>query len=175
MSKIYKDISECGNSCEELKKYDIDISKDLLRTFPKVPQFASNSTCPMVSDMSENQQRLSRVLSAFAYYDHGIGYMQGMNFIMASIMYHCNEEVAFWVFVQLMQQDVRSVYEPPNMPGLAHHVKTLEAIIHHELPKLNFHILENLNLATHQIYLHDWIICLFTSIMPINRNLEFII
>ena len=52
------------------------------------------------------------MLSAFAYYDHGIGYMQGMNFIMASIMYHCNEEVAFWIFVQLIQAnlDVRSVY-----------------------------------------------------------------
>jgi hypothetical protein len=48
---------------------------------------------------NENYFRLKRVLSAFTYYDHGIGYMQGMNFIMASIMYHCNEEVAFWVFV----------------------------------------------------------------------------
>ena len=112
MSQQYRDISSCGIECQELTKYDADIEKDLLRTFPKVPQFASspnvsnnhghhpvNMSFSVISHLNESQTRLSRVLSAFAYYDHGIGYMQGMNFIMASIMYHCNEEVAFWVFV----------------------------------------------------------------------------
>lgn len=62
-----------------------------------------------------NYYRLWRVLSTFTYYDHHIGYMQGMNFIVASLMYHCNEEEAFWLFTQLMQhvEDVRSVYQPP--------------------------------------------------------------
>ena len=41
-------------------------------------------------------------VSASEYSTALFGYMQGMNFIMASIMYHCNEEVAFWVFVQLI-------------------------------------------------------------------------
>jgi hypothetical protein len=83
------------------------------------------------SNLNENQSRLQRVLSAFAYYDHTIGYMQGMNFIMASIMFHCNEEVAFWIFSSIIQmnQDVRCVYEPPNMPGLQYQVKVLEQII----------------------------------------------
>jgi hypothetical protein len=58
---------------------------------------------------------------------------------MASIMYHCNEEVAFWVFVQLMQlnNDVRSIYQPPNMPGLAIHVEIIENLIEVKMPKLN--------------------------------------
>ena len=43
MAKQYRDISQCGMQCDELKKYDADIEKDLLRTFPKVPQFANNS------------------------------------------------------------------------------------------------------------------------------------
>lgn len=100
-----------------------------------------------------------------------------MNFIMASIMFHCNEEVAFWVFVQLIQLnvDVRSVYEPPNMPGLQFHVQILEQIIKQELPNLDFYLTEDLGLSTHQIYLHDWVICLFTSIMPIGRNFDFLI
>jgi hypothetical protein len=109
------------------------------------------------------------VLSAFSYYDHGIGYMQGMNFIMASIMYHCNEEVAFWIFVQLIQlnNEVRSIYQPPNMPGLGYHVVIVEKLIEDQLTDLNEYLIETLNLVTHQIYLHDWIICLFSSIMPI--------
>ena len=53
--------------------------------------------------MNENLVRLKRVLLAFSFYDHSVGYMQGMNYIMASIMYHCNEEVSFWIFIQLLQ------------------------------------------------------------------------
>ena len=62
-------------------------------------------------NQNPNYYRLKRVLSAFSYYDHTIGYMQGMNFIVASLMYHSNEEVAFWLFVNLMQMsEVRTIY-----------------------------------------------------------------
>lgn len=37
MAKQYWDITKCGMDCSELQKYDHDIEKDLLRTFPKVP------------------------------------------------------------------------------------------------------------------------------------------
>lgn len=37
MTKSYFDISSCGQECKELRDYDGDIEKDLLRTFPKVP------------------------------------------------------------------------------------------------------------------------------------------
>ena len=37
MTKSYFDISSCGQNCKELRDYDGDIEKDLLRTFPKVP------------------------------------------------------------------------------------------------------------------------------------------
>jgi len=101
--------------------------------------------------------------------------MQGMNFIMASLMYHCNEEVAFWVFVQLLQQndEIRSIYSPPNMPGITYHVNIIEKLIETKHSKLNAYMLENLYLATHQMYLLDWIIPLFTSIMPIDKSIDF--
>ena len=92
---------------------------------------------------NENYYRLKRVLQAFAYYDHSIGYMQGMNFIMASIMYHCDEEIAFWVFVHLIQlnNEVRSIYQPPNMPGLALHVSAIEFLIEKKMPEMNDHLI----------------------------------
>jgi hypothetical protein len=70
---MYQDIQNCGKGCTELNNFDSDIEKDLLRTFPKVPQFKFN----FVDDPNENEnyRRLKRVLSSFAYYDHGIGYM----------------------------------------------------------------------------------------------------
>jgi hypothetical protein len=62
---------------------------------------------------------------------------------MASIMYHCNEEVAFWVFVHLIQldQDVREIYQPPNMPGLTLHVRRIESLIENKLPIMNDHLI----------------------------------
>jgi hypothetical protein len=131
----------------------------------------------MGSVTNENYFRLKRVLQAYAYYDHSIGYMQGMNFIVASIMYHCNEEIAFWIFVHLIQlnNEVREIYQPPSMPGLAFHVQKIEGYIVTKLPQMNEHLINQLNLITHQIYLHDWIICFFASIMPIDRNMDFLI
>ena len=142
LCKQYWDIERTGIECQELRAFDTDIEKDLLRTFPSVPQFqfhhVMHSTEPSTDQASSdarlmqvplsvhgihighsptnlnqnpNYYRLKRVLSAFSYYDHSIGYMQGMNFIAATLMYHCNEEVAFWLFVHLMQMsDVRSIY-----------------------------------------------------------------
>lgn len=126
---------------------------------------------------NQNYYRLKRVLQTFVNYDHSIGYMQGMNFIMAAIMYHCNEEVAFWIFVQLMalNDQVRTIYQPPNMPGLQYHVKILEKLIEKQFPEFNDFLLNDLNLSTHQIYLHDWIIPLFTSIMPIDLIIDYLI
>ena len=60
------------------------------------------------------------------------------------------------------------------MPGLGYHVVVIERLIEEQMAELNEYLIESLNLVTHQIYLHDWIICLFASIMPIERNIEFI-
>ena len=102
--------------------------------------------------------------------------MQGMNFIVASLMYHSNEEVAFWLFLHLLNMpEVRTIYQPPNMPGLILHVRVLEKLIARKLVRLNDHLINSLGLVTHQIYLHDWIICLYTSIMPIDLSINFLV
>jgi len=35
-----------------------------------------------------------------------------MNFIVGALLYHCNEEIAFWIFVSLIENlELRDVYE----------------------------------------------------------------
>ena len=61
------------------------------------------------------------MLLAFSRYDQSIGYVQGMNFIVASLLYHCSEEIAFWIFVTLIEDyELRDIYET-NLPGLYKH------------------------------------------------------
>jgi len=66
-------------------------------------------------------------------------------------MYHCNEEVAFWIFVQLMHKNyqIRSIYTPPDTPGITYHVNIIEKLIKIKHSKLNDYMEEQLYLATH--------------------------
>ena len=102
--------------------------------------------------------------------------MQGMNFIMASLIYHCNEEIAYFIFCALMNRnhEIRSIYSPPNMPGIIYHVNIIEQLIKFKNTEVNEFLEENLGLCTHQMYLLDWIIPLFTSVMPIDKSILFI-
>ena len=54
---------------------------------------------------------LSRVLLAFSKYDNTIGYVQGMNFIVGSLLLHCTEEITSWLFVSLIEDyQMRDIY-----------------------------------------------------------------
>jgi hypothetical protein len=48
-----------------------------------------------------------------------------MNFIGAALLYHCSEEVAFWLFVSLIEDyDLRDIYEQ-GTPGVYKHNQIL--------------------------------------------------
>ena len=53
------------------------------------------------------------MLVAFSKSDREIGYVQGMNFVVASLTYHCREDVAFWLFNKLLgSYSMREIYQP---------------------------------------------------------------
>lgn len=70
---------------------------------------------------NEGQQKLFRVLNAFSKYFNYIGYVQGMNFIVGALLMHCSEDIAFWLFVSLIEDfEMRDIYQP-KLPGLYKH------------------------------------------------------
>lgn len=77
------------------------IEKDLGRTFPGSKLYNS----------AYGRNRLLKVLLAFSNYDKEVKYVQGMNFIVGSILFHCEEYVAFWLFVELIEHhEMRKSY-----------------------------------------------------------------
>jgi len=61
------------------------------------------------------------VLIAFANYEIHVDYVQGMNFIVGSLLLHASETMAFWLFVTLIEDcGVRDVFTP-KLPGLYKH------------------------------------------------------
>ncbi len=69
------------------------------------------------------------MLLAFSKYDSTIGYVQGMNFVVASLLLHCSEEITFWLLISLVEDyDMRNIYRP-EVPGLYQHCFLLEKLL----------------------------------------------
>ena len=67
-------------------------------------------------------------------WDPEIGYVQGMNFIAAALLVHCNEVVTFNLLRYLMcEHDMREVYKE-GFPGMHYHAQIVEEMIKEHLP-----------------------------------------
>ena len=71
-----------------------DIEKDLKRTFPELMK---ENTKYYINDS------LRKVLLAYAVRNSAIGYCQSMNYICALLLFHLEEERAFWVLAALIE------------------------------------------------------------------------
>lgn len=60
---------------------------------------------------------LRKVLRAYALRNPKVGYCQSMNFLCAMLLFHMNEERAFWVFAALLEDILPSDYYDPTMLG----------------------------------------------------------
>jgi hypothetical protein len=112
------------------------------------------------------------VLLAFSKYDTSVGYVQGMNFIVGAILLHCSENVAFWLFVSLIEDfELRDIYQP-RLPGMHKHSQVLQLLQMEHLGRVYKHF------STHSIlvemYASDWIFALFSNIIPISEYQHFL-
>ena len=80
------------------------IENDVTRTYPELQVYTKKGP---------DASKLSNVLNAIAIQNPIIGYVQGINFIVASLMFHIKEEhLTFYVFEHLMDLlDLRELYK----------------------------------------------------------------
>lgn len=89
-----------------------------------------------------------------------------MNFIVGSLLYHCREDIAFWIFVTILENyEYRDVFER-NLPGLYKHCHVIKRLFQLHHPKLFEHFDDHGILV--EMYASDWIFCLFASLIPIG-------
>jgi len=66
--------------------------------------------------------------------------VQGLNFIVASILYHSSEEITFWIFVALFDDfNLRDIYQK-GIPGIYKHTQILDIIIFDKFRPLYSHL-----------------------------------
>lgn len=69
------------------------------------------------------------VLASFQLYDRSCGYVQGMNFIAAALVYHCNPEIAFWLLTTLFEEfELRKNYSD-GFPGYYQRSEYMESLL----------------------------------------------
>jgi hypothetical protein len=137
------------------------IKKDLNRTYPSSTTFKKDRIL----------NKLKNVLRAFSNYDNSIKYFQGMNFIVGFFLYHCDEYIAFWLFVSLIEEyDLRSLFMD-QFPGLKLHVKRVEIILKNEYP-LNWEIFQKIGVKV-EIFMVEWLFSLFSSLIPLDLQIDF--
>ncbi|CCW70025.1 unnamed protein product [Phytomonas sp. Hart1] len=132
------------------------IERDLGRTFP---------TQIMFEDGTKNNGRdiLRNILHAYANYNTQVGYCQGMNFLVATLLLQISdEESTFWAFCALMDNQLyqmKSLYEPgfPQLHCcfyvLCKLLKLQNKKVYKRMKELN---IEGVHFATH------WFLSIFT-------------
>lgn len=160
--KIYKDLLKVHEKVLDKNGENIkQIKKDLGRTYPTFSMFKNRDT----------QQKLKNVLRAFSNYEPTIKYFQGMNFIVGFFLYHCNEHVAFWLFVSLFEEyGLRDLFME-GFPGLNKHVVKLEGIIKKHFKNI-YEVFAKLDVKLN-IFMVEWLYSLFSSIIPLQQQLSF--
>ena len=160
--KLYEGLLHiCDRNLDTNGENILQIKKDLHRTFPTSAIMKS----PRI------QARLKNVLRAFSNYEPDLKYFQGMNFIVGFLLFHCDENIAFWLFVALFEEyDYREIFAK-NFPGLKKHVDKVKSILKKYNPKL-FDELAQAG-VTYEIFMIEWLYSLFSSIIPLELQMGF--
>ena len=157
-SDIYNNVLNLAN---KLKNKDSNfsyvseqISKDLNRTFYTEKYKTGNGKI-----------MLNNILTAIAFIRPDIGYCQGMNFIVGSLInFIDNEEKCFWIFLHFIDNlELKSLYLQ-KMPDYLIKLYQLNYFIKDNFPKLLPHL--KINQINPDIFFSKWILTIFSNFLP---------
>ncbi|KAJ9655785.1 hypothetical protein H2198_005405 [Neophaeococcomyces mojaviensis] len=112
------------------------------------------------------QDGLFNVCKAYALFDEGVGYPQGMNFIIMPMLFTMPEEEAFCLLVRLMNRyQLRELFIQ-DMPGLHLHLYQFERLLEDLEPALYCHL--NRRGVTPKLYATQWFLTLFAYRLPLQ-------
>ncbi|RKP14419.1 rab-GTPase-TBC domain-containing protein, partial [Piptocephalis cylindrospora] len=138
------------------------IEKDLPRTYPQHPYFKEEA--------SGGQAALGRVVRAYAVYDDGVGYCQGMAFIAGALLLHMPEEAAFGVLVRLMVSYGLRGHYTPRMPGLRRRLHQFTRLLERHDPDIA-QLLDGEGIAP-EAFVAPWLLTCFGYRSPLTLVLR---
>ena len=140
---------------ENNNKYDVDIRKDLTRTFPDNILFKYGNTY---------YNKLYHILTAYSNFNKNIGYIQGLNFLAANIIYFFEDEIDEFVFLDAIihKFDFNKILDKNlNNNFFVKKLEKINLLLIKKLPKLN-KFLSNIKL-NFDFFITNWILTLFSD------------
>eukprot|EP00753_Platysulcus_tardus_P022699 PLAT9915.1.p1 GENE.PLAT9915.1~~PLAT9915.1.p1 ORF type:complete len:460 (-),score=130.89 PLAT9915.1:486-1841(-) len=137
-----------------------DIEKDLRRTFPRNAAYGTD----------RGIATLRRLLTAYAVRNSRVGYCQGMNFIAALLLLHCEEEAAFWLLATVVERLTIDWYVR-DLSGLQADCRSFFRLLPSALPEVSAHLRE-LGLSALVPMLSSWWLRLFVNVLPLHITLR---
>lgn len=154
LTQTYRDILA---KAEREKEYTKQINNDQHRTFPEIDYFKASQ---------DGSSKLENVLIATSCYDPNVGYVQGMNFIGACILYHADETMAFWIQNHMFEvMEIRDIYLP-GLPGQKKHSFVFDILFKDFDPKLYGHF-KGLGIVNN-LYQTEWLMAFGCNIIPLE-------
>ncbi|KJX97556.1 hypothetical protein TI39_contig481g00011 [Zymoseptoria brevis] len=116
------------------------------------------------------QDGLFGVCKAYALFDEGVGYAQGINFITMPLLFNMSEEETFTLLVRLMSHfDLRSLFTA-DMPGLHLRLYQFERLLEDFEPAIYCHLRRRQ--VTPHLYATQWFLTLFAYRFPLQLVLR---
>ncbi|KAJ2690086.1 hypothetical protein IWW39_001052 [Coemansia spiralis] len=132
------------------------IERDVARCYPDHAMF--------VDAEGAGQRQLRRVLRAYAHYNAGVGYCQGMGRLVGLLLIvGLAEEQAFWVLAATIENYIPQYYVA-DLAGLRVHTAVFEALLQERSPRLHAHLAEEGCDAL--MYATPWFMTVFTLSLP---------
>ncbi|XHG01166.1 hypothetical protein AWENTII_004564 [Aspergillus wentii] len=117
-----------------------------------------------------SQEGLFGLCKAYALYDEGVGYAQGMNFIAMPLLFNMDEAEAFTLLVKLMNKyGLREMFIQ-DMPGLHRSLYIFERLLEDIEPALYCHLRRRG--VPPQLYATQWFLTLFAYRFPLQLVLR---
>ena len=157
-TNIYKNIlvlaNEFKNKDKKFSYVTEQINRDITRTFYNEKFKTGNG-----------KEMLKNILMVMAFIKPEIGYCQGMNFIVGSLInFIDNEEKCFWIFLYFINNiDLKLLYLQ-NMPDYLIKLYQLNYYIKDNFPKLLPHL--KINQISPDIFFSKWILTIFSNFLP---------
>ena len=142
------------------KKYDKEIIKDLLRTFPNDNSFHKGA---------ESYNKLFNILKAYSNYNNEIGYAQGMNFIVGKLIKFFKCEKKSFIYLDSLFNKLKM----ENVMGIYNCLENKMKIVQYLLNKLCPNIVKFLEKKkiNHGIFTASWFITLFSKSFKYDKFL----
>lgn len=157
------DASIITGASSAIMPFDIQIDKDIPRTFSHHPRFSSDETLLSIS----LRPGLRRILRAFCARSPCVGYCQGLNYIAAMLLLTLqNEQQSLCILCALCQHMLPN-YFGPALQGVAIDAAVLSDLLSLKLPDLQQHF-NRIGLGRDMLLsaFAQWFMCLWAVSLP---------